>query len=263
MNKQEYITSWLKEYAEEYKFNGFVIGVSGGIDSAVTSTLCALTGLEVHTLLLPIHQAQDQTVRGHNHIQWLTSKFPNVTWETLALSKTFDELSWILPKDATPLALANSKARLRMTALYAVAQSYNLLVAGTGNKVEDYGIGFFTKYGDGGVDLSPIGDLTKTQVWQMGRELGINQEIIAATPTDGLHSDNRSDESQIGCSYPELEWAMEWHDKYSYLFERHSAFKKLTDREKQIITIYTDFHNRNSHKMSIPPVCKIPYDSEN
>jgi len=258
MTKQEYIVNWLKNYVKNSPFEGYVIGVSGGIDSAVTSTLCAMTGLNTKVLLLPIHQAHDQTLRGHSHIKWLANKFSNVSWENLALTSAFDELAWILPKNTTKLALANSKARLRMTALYAVAQSNNLLVAGTGNKVEDYGIGFFTKYGDGGVDLSPIGDLTKTQVWAMGRELGVNKEIIEATPTDGLHDDNRSDESQIGCSYPELEWAMDWCDNskdgdWGKLYEK-------SPKEQKIINTYWDFHNRNAHKMAMPPVCKIPDD---
>lgn len=252
MSKREHISNWLKEKAIEANKDGFVVGVSGGVDSALTSTLCAMTGMTTWCLMMPINQAHDQVLRAHNHLNWLTDRFVNVNFNTVALTSTFNELSWVLPPDANDLALANSKSRLRMVALYAYATTYNLLVAGTGNKVEDFGVGFFTKYGDGGVDLSPIGSLTKTEVWSLAKELGINQEIIDATPTDGLWNDNRGDEDQIGASYPELEWAMEWNDLNNPTL---IGFSGLTDRQKKVLEIYNEYHNKNRHKMEPIPIC--------
>jgi len=263
MTTQERISNWLLNYATKAEKTGFVVGVSGGIDSAVTSTLCALTGLRTDCVLMPIQQNPQHTDRGFKHIEWLMKQAPGKAFLiTLPLGTVYDSLVWILPK-VNDLALANAKARLRMTALYALACSNNLLVAGTGNKVEDYGCGFFTKYGDGGVDISPIGSLTKTEVWQLGRELGINQEIIDAIPTDGLWSDDRADETQIGCSYPELEWAMDWLDQYPATLHElivtmmnQGLFSTQLNAEKQrIINIYWAFHARNAHKNALPPIC--------
>jgi len=251
MTTQEHVSGWLKNYAEKANKHGFVVGVSGGIDSAVTSTLCALTGLTTVCILLPIWQDLDQHDRGYKHISWLMKNHKNVWTNTLDLTEAFEEFKNSIPINTTNLALACTRSRLRMTALYAVATTMNLLVVGTGNLVEDYGIGFFTKYGDGGVDLSPIGKLTKSEVWQLGKDLGISKEIIDATPTDGLWSDNRSDENQIGASYPELEWAM------SFLEETDGHFnpKDLTPRQNEVIAIYLNFHNKNAHKMEMPPIC--------
>lgn len=250
----EHISNWLKDYAVKAEMSGYVIGVSGGIDSAVTSTLCALTGLETIAVSMPIHQAVDQHTRSLDHCLWLGNNFSNVFYYSVNLTRVFDEFVWFLPVEVAEnkLALANSKARLRMTTLYAVAQAKNLLVAGTGNKVEDYGLGFFSKYGDGGVDVSPIGSLTKTEVWQLGRDLGINQEIIDATPTDGLWENNTSDEDQLGASYPQLEWAMRVYDSEEY---KHNGSDILNEEEMKVMEIYKNFHEKNAHKMKMPPVC--------
>lgn len=261
-NIDEYIACWLREYALKAKKDGFVVGVSGGVDSAVTSTLCAMTNLTTFCLMMPIHQAHDQVLRAHSHVKWLTEHYPNVKYHSIPLTTPYTELNWVLPPDITPLAEANTKSRLRMVTLYAYATTYNLLVAGTGNKVEDFGCGFFTKGGDGGVDLSPIGNLTKTEVWDLAKKLGINEEIINATPTDGLWSDNRSDEDQMGASYPELEKAMAWLeqfievDQYSVMTDvNNGTYTELNEREKEVLNIYWGFHTRNRHKMLMPPIC--------
>lgn len=247
----EHITGWLKSYSESSKTNGFVVGVSGGIDSALTSTLAANTGLPVICVEMPIHQHPDQVNRALNHADWLKRKFPNVSLEQVQLTSIFDAFVAELPDVETPsaaMALVNTRARIRMTTLYYFAALKGMLVAGTGNKVEDFGIGFFTKYGDGGVDISPIADLTKTQVYELAKELGINQEIQEAPPTDGLWGDDRTDEDQIGATYPELEWAMNFNGELT----------KLTDRQKHVIGIYKRLNQLNQHKMLPIPVCKIP-----
>jgi len=209
----DYIVDWLKSYAVNAKVKGFVIGISGGIDSALTSTLCAKTGLDLLCVEMPIHQAESQVSRAENHISWLQSTFPNVNKVEVNLTPVFDSLIEELPdvenEEERFMSLANTRARLRMTTLYYFAALNKCLVAGTGNKVEDFGVGFYTKYGDGGVDLSPIADLLKTEVYQLAKQLNVNQEIIEAAPTDGLWGDDRTDEDQIGASYPELEWAMQ------------------------------------------------------
>ena len=255
MTIQEHVSNWLKEYAVNAGLEGYTIGVSGGIDSATVSTLCALTGLKTIVVTMPIKQAIDQHVRGYNHCCWLKDNFVKVKQYNVDLGSVFDEFCWKMPSTEVincSLALANSKARLRMTTLYAIAQATNTLVAGTGNKVEDFGLGFFTKYGDGGVDVSPIGELTKTEVWQLGRELGINQEIIDATPTDGLHDDNRSDEDQLGASYADLEVAMRVYDSEEF---KQNGYDLLNEHEKKVMHIYERFHINNSHKMKMPEVC--------
>ncbi|OZV67157.1 NAD(+) synthase [Winogradskyella aurantia] len=251
----DHIVKWLKDYAINAKVKGFVIGISGGIDSAVTSTLCAKTGLEVLCLEMPIHQSENQVSRALNHIEWLQSKYPLVRMTKVNLTPVFDGLVEVLPKveneESRFMSLANTRARLRMTSLYYFAALEKLLVAGTGNKVEDFGVGFYTKYGDGGVDLSPIADLLKSEVYEVAKYLGINQEIIVAPPTDGLWGDDRTDEDQIGASYPELEWAMKMKDE-------GKTADDFTDREREVFNIFMKFHKSNKHKMIPIPICEIP-----
>lgn len=251
----DHIVNWLKDYAINAHINGFVIGVSGGIDSAITSTLCAKTGLELLCLEMPIHQGKNQVTRADRHIDWLQQNFSNVNRQPVNLTPVFDSLVAALPAVADEeerfMSLANTRARLRMTTLYYFASLKGYIVAGTGNKVEDFGVGFYTKYGDGGVDLSPIADLVKTEVYEVGRVLGINQDIMEAAPTDGLWGDNRTDEDQIGASYPELEWAME-------MDTRGKTTNDFTGREKEVFAIYKKFNAINRHKMLPIPVCEIP-----
>ncbi len=251
----EHIVNWLKHYAENAQIKGFVIGVSGGIDSAVTSTLCAKTGLEVLCVEMPIHQGSNQVTRADRHIDWLMEHFSNVKRQPVNLTPIFDSLLNALPKvkneEERFMALANTRARLRMTTLYYFAALKGYLVAGTGNKVEDFGVGFYTKYGDGGVDLSPIADLLKTEVYEIGKVLGIHRDIMEAPPTDGLWGDNRTDEDQIGASYPELEWAMKMDAEGKT--ENH-----FSGREKEVFTIYKTLNTANKHKMIPIPVCEIP-----
>ncbi|MBD0832860.1 NAD(+) synthase [Aestuariibaculum sediminum] len=250
-----HIVSWLKDYATKAGVKGFVIGVSGGIDSAVTSTLCAKTGLPLLCLEMPIHQAENQVSRALNHIDWLKTNFKEVSMTQVNLTPVFDSLIESLPsvdnEEDRFMSLANTRARLRMTTLYYFAALNKLLVAGTGNKVEDFGVGFYTKYGDGGVDLSPIADLYKTQVYEIAEFLGVNQEIIDAAPTDGLWGDDRTDEDQIGASYPELEWAMEM-DKLG------KTANDFSGREQIVYKIYKRLNIANKHKMIPIPVCEIP-----
>lgn len=247
----DHIVRWLSDYLDKSGLNGFIVGVSGGIDSAVTSTLCARTGRRVLTLNMPIYQAKDQVSRSANHMAWLEKQFDNVTSVDIELSSIFDQIKHSFPNQIQDgLTMANTRSRLRMLTLYAFASSHRLLVAGTGNKVEDFGVGFYTKYGDGGVDLSPIADLMKTQVYALGKEMNIISEILTAPPTDGLWDDDRTDESQIGASYAELEWAMQ------YLASPDG--KALNERQKKVIAIYNGFHTANKHKMAATPVCHIP-----
>jgi NAD+ synthase len=246
----QFITNWLKEYAEKAHVNGYIIGISGGVDSAVTSTLCALTGLKVIAVTLPIRQTKAEFDRANEHIDWLKARFQNVSSVVIDLTTSFNLLEKTLPEVAQNdfLAMANTRSRLRMTTLYAVGQANKLLVAGTGNKVEDFGVGFFTKYGDGGVDVSPIADLHKTEVFQLAKQLAIVDSIQTARPTDGLWEDGRSDEDQIGATYPELEWAMEFKGEPS----------QLSKRQQEVLAIYSRFHKANAHKMNPIPVCLIP-----
>lgn len=251
----DHIVDWLKTYAENAGVKGFVVGVSGGIDSALTSTLCARTGLEVLCLEMPIHQAKSQVSRAANHIFWLKQNYKNVRSEWINMTAVFDSLIGVLPEsggeEATMLSLANTRARLRMTCLYYFAGIHGYLVAGTGNKVEDFGVGFYTKYGDGGVDLSPIADLLKTEVYALAKFLGVNTDILDAPPTDGLWGDSRTDEDQIGASYPELEWAME-------MTEKGKSLDDFTGRQREVFQIYSRLHAVNRHKMIPIPVCAIP-----
>jgi NAD+ synthase len=247
-----HITEWLKDYATKANVKGFIIGISGGIDSALTSTLCARTGLKVMCLEMGIHQKEDEVNRGLEHITWLEKNYPNVSHVRINLTDTFETLKEVLPEDAQNhgLSMANTRARIRMTTLYAVGQANGLLVAGTGNKVEDFGVGFYTKYGDGGVDLSPIADLYKTEVFALCKGLNVIDSIQNAEPTDGLWDDERTDEGQIGATYPELEWAM--------AFDGNKT--TLTERQKEVIQIYNNFNRANKHKMIPIPVCEIPKD---
>lgn len=246
----EHISNWLLTYSEQAAAEGFIIGISGGIDSAVTSTLCALTGKKVMVVAMPIRQTKAEHDRATEHIEWLMKKFPNVSSQTVELTEVFTQLEDNLGEDTKfhHLAMANTRSRLRMTTLYALGQVNRLLVAGTGNKVEDFGVGFFTKYGDGGVDVSPIADLMKTEVFALGEHLGIVYSIQSARPTDGLWEDGRSDEDQIGATYPELEWAMEYTGDES----------QLDERQKEVLAIYRRLNRLNRHKMEPIPVCVIP-----
>ena len=251
----DYIVSWLKDYAEKSQVNGFVIGISGGIDSAVTSTLCAKTGFPVLCVEMPIHQDKNQVSRGKEHIEQLKNNFLNITSEEINLTATFEEFKSAVPTDgnldAVNLSLANTRARLRMTTLYYFAGIRGYLVAGTGNKVEDYGVGFFTKYGDGGVDISPIADLMKSEVYEIAKILGIPDSIQKAKPTDGLFGDSRTDEDQIGASYDELEWAMKQ-------VELGKKITDFSDREKEVFSIFAKRNRANKHKMIPIPICEIP-----
>ncbi|WP_299125182.1 NAD(+) synthase [uncultured Tenacibaculum sp.] len=253
----EHIIQWLKNYANNAKVNGFVVGVSGGIDSAVTSTLCAKTGLPTLCVELPIHQAESQVNRANEHIKQLKERFDNVSEVEVNLTSTFEDFKTVVPEvessAKTDLALANTRARLRMTTLYYFAGLHGLLVAGTGNKVEDFGVGFYTKYGDGGVDLSPIADLVKSEVYALGEYLGVPNSIQTAQPTDGLFGDSRTDEDQIGASYDELEWAMEMQN----IGKTNDDF---SGRELEVYKIYTRLNRINQHKMIPIPVCEIPLE---
>jgi len=248
----QHIVSWLQDYARTAKMDGWVVGVSGGIDSAVTSTLCAETGLPTCVVEMPIHQHPSQVSRAQAHMQSLEQRFENVSRARVDLTGVYDGLVAALPEaeDASGgLALANSRARLRMTTLYALAAQRRALVAGTGNKVEDFGVGFYTKYGDGGVDVSPIADLVKTEVFALGAALGVGQEILDAPPTDGLWGDDRTDEDQLGATYPELEWAMANTDADPAAW---------TERQREVMVVYTRLNRANQHKMNPIPVCLIP-----
>ena len=233
----DFISKWIKNYADQENFN-LVIGVSGGIDSAVTSVLCARTKIKTIVVSMPIRQNEKQHNLSLDHINWLKSKYSNVIGYTISLDSVFKSFKDTMSSFKSELAFANSRARLRMVTLYQIAQSNNALVVGTGNKVEDFGIGFYTKYGDGGVDISPIADCTKTQVWEMGKEVGVSKNIIEAKPTDGLWDDSRDDEGQIGLRYDQLEEAM--NNPNSQYFEEYNNIRKP-----------------NLHKMNIIPVCKI------
>ena len=258
-----HIVAWLKAYLDASGMDGWVVGVSGGIDSAVTSTLCAMTGAPTTCVEMPIHQAPDQVSRAADHIASLSSRFPRVRRSTVSLTEVYDAFSAALPDGpdvSGGLAMANSRARLRMTTLYALGQRSKALVAGTGNKVEDFGVGFYTKYGDGGVDLSPIADLTKTEVFSLAAHLGVIDAIQQAAPTDGLWGDDRTDEDQLGASYPELEWAMAWEESHlgNEDASREAEEEALPWRQREVLSIYRRHHRANRHKMIPIPVCEVP-----
>jgi len=251
----QHIVKWLQDYAKNAKVNGFVVGISGGIDSAVTSSLCAKTGLDVLCIEMPIHQAESHVTRAQEHIAQLKANFSNVSDVRVNLTPVFEafktEVSLEGNTDTVDMALANTRARLRMTTLYYYAGLKGLLVAGTGNKVEDFGVGFYTKYGDGGVDLSPIADLLKSEVYKVGQHLQVPESIMVASPSDGLFGDSRSDEDQIGANYDELEWAMQ-------MDEKGKSSSDFIGREKEVFSIYKRYNSSNKHKMIAIPVCEIP-----
>ena len=252
------IVNWLKTYAENAKVNGFVVGISGGIDSAVTSTLCAQTGFKVLCVEMPIHQAESQVNRGREHIEQLKKRYPNVRHTETNLTTVFETFKNMTEKSTSDtknlnLSLANTRARLRMTTLYYLAGIEGLLVAGTGNKVEDFGVGFYTKYGDGGVDLSPIADLMKSEVYALAKYLKVPDSIQNAAPTDGLFGDNRTDEDQLGASYDELEWAMLEN-------EAEKTTNDFSGRQKEVFEIYKRLNQANQHKMNPIPVCLVHRD---
>ena len=250
-----YIINWLKEYAINAKVNGYVVGVSGGIDSALTSTLCAKTGLPTLCVEMPIHQAESQVTRAEEHIAQLKKRFANVSSVRVNLTDTFEQFKSVVPttenQAKVDLSLANTRARLRMTTLYYLAGINGFLVAGTGNKVEDFGVGFYTKYGDGGVDVSPIADLMKSEVYELAAYLGVPNSIQTAAPTDGLFGDSRTDEDQLGASYDELEWAMKMQEK-------GKTVDDFAGRQQEVYAIYLRLNSINQHKMLPIPVCEIP-----
>ena len=239
--KIKFISNWIKSYVDQMpiKAQSLVIGISGGIDSSVSSTLSAMTGLKTIVLTMPIKQKENQHDLSLKHQDWLIKNFKNVEAHTISLDKLFESFSSTLNKFTNEHGFANSRARLRMTTLYQVAAANKGIVVGTGNKVEDFGVGFYTKYGDGGVDISPIADCNKTEVWELGKELGILKEIIEASPTDGLWDDGRTDEGQLGFKYQELEEAMKNPDS-----PHRAEYEKI--------------RKQNLHKMEPIPVCKIP-----
>ena len=241
--KITYISNWIKEYAMSLPFKppSLIIGVSGGIDSAVTSTLCAKTGFKTIAVSMPIKQNQSQHELSVRHLKWLQDKFTNVETMTIELDEVFRSFELTMTNFNNKLAFANSRSRLRMVTLYQIAQANNGIVVGTGNKVEDFGVGFYTKYGDGGVDISPIADCTKTDVWNIGKSLGVIDEIIEAAPTDGLWDDSRNDESQLGLTYQQIEEAM------------NNSNSKYYDKYKKV-------REPNLHKMKPIPVCIMPKD---
>ena len=239
----DYIKNWILDYCKSMpkEPDSLVIGISGGIDSSVTSSICALTGKKAIVLSMPIKQIKEQHDLSLEHKNWLKDKFKNVEDHLINLDLLFETFKHSLSKFNNEHGMANSRARLRMVTLYQVAAANNGIVVGTGNKVEDFGVGFYTKYGDGGVDISPIADCTKTQVWQMGENLGLPEQIIKADPTDGLWEDGRADVSQLGMSYQELEKSM--------MDQNSPGYKK-----------YLEIRNRNLHKMRPIPVCKMKND---
>jgi len=246
----DHITDWLRNYSKSTKTKGFVIGISGGVDSALTSVLAAKTGLPITCIAMPIYQKKTEIERAKRHIKWLKKNYLNVTSLTLELTSIYNKFmsTVTINEEKNQLALANSRARLRMITLYYFSQSKNSLVLGTGNKIEDFGIGFFTKYGDGGVDISPIADLLKSEVYTLAKELNINNDILIAEPTDGLWDEERTDENQIGATYPELEWAMQFKEEQ----------EPLSRRQEDVLRIYKRLHKMNQHKMNKIPVCIIP-----
>ena len=239
----EFIVDWIKGYSDKVKYNpvSLIIGVSGGVDSAVASTLSAKTKLKTIAVSMPIRQNNEQHYLSLQHLEWLKSKFNNVETKIIELDHVFNSFEKEMREYENKLAFANSRSRLRMITLYQIAQSSNGIVVGTGNKVEDFGVGFYTKYGDGGVDISPIADCTKSQVWEMGKDLGVLEEIVKAQPTDGLWDDGRTDVNQLGMSYQELEDAIK--------DPSNKGHKK-----------YLEIRKRNLHKMSPIPVCKMKDD---
>ena len=249
------IVDWIKDYVQSNNIQSLVVGVSGGIDSAVTSTLCAKTDLEVHAVGMPLYQDEDQESLSDRHLEWLSLNFPNVRAHKVDLSDTFDSFIGTIEEVVglqfnSKHAEANSRSRLRMVTLYQIATSRSGIVVGTGNKVEDYGVGFYTKYGDGGVDIAPIADLYKTTVWELGNYMGINSKICNAEPTDGLWDDGRTDEDQLGVSYELLEWVME----NNIPLDKADDYDEL---QRKAILQYHKFNTMNQHKMQPIPTFKL------
>ena len=265
----QHITKWIKSYARSAKINTLVVGISGGIDSSVVSALCAETELKTIVVQMPIRQNKKLDNRSSLQAGWLLERYSNVTHISMDLTPVFSAFEkklepvcqWpvVQDSDSITLAFANSRARLRMMTLYQVAQCNNGIVVGTGNRVEDFGVGFFTKYGDGGVDISPIGDCLKTEVWDLGRELGLEQEIIDAAPTDGLWDDGRTDEGQLGMSYPDLERMMnlDFLKRCKAVDSDMPGSAKLSADDRKKLKQYQDTRARNMHKMQPIPVCKF------
>lgn len=249
------IVTWIRDYCEQYKIKSIVVGISGGIDSSVVSTLCGLTGIKTYAVGMPINQREGQESLSDAHGEWLEKQFDNVQFVKTDLSEVYDIFLDTISNDVgesfatNRLAQANTRSRFRMVSLYQIAGSVGGIVAGTGNKVEDYGVGFYTKYGDGGIDIAPIADLYKTEVWKLGEYLGVKQEIIDAQPTDGLWDDGRTDEDQIGTSYEMLEWVME-----SGVTETTEG---LTGDQEEAVYQYYKFNEQNQHKMQPIPTFKL------
>ena len=267
MSLHQQITQWIKKYAQSNKISTLVVGVSGGIDSSVVSTLCARTGLPTIVVQIPIRQNKTLNNLSSKHAAWLVERFSNVSHVNVDLTSVFSAFEKKVDPycnieddtyDTYKLANANSRSRLRMMTLYQIAQCHSGIVVGTGNKVEDFGVGFFTKYGDGGVDISPIGDCLKTEVWDMGRELGLLQEIIDAPPTDGLWDDGRTDEDQIGMTYPELErmMAIDFLKRAEIVDSRMPGSTKLSTDDRRKLKRYQELRAKNLHKMTPIPVFK-------
>lgn len=262
----KHISKWIKSYATKNKISTLVVGISGGIDSSVVSALCAETGLKTIVVQMPIRQNKKLDNRSSMQAGWLLERYKeNVTHMSMDLTPVYSAFEKKVgpfcsteqePNEQEQLAFANSRARLRMMTLYQIAQSHGGIVVGTGNKVEDFGVGFFTKYGDGGVDISPIGDCLKTEVWDMGREFGLPQEIIDAPPTDGLWTDDRTDEDQLGMSYPDLERAMS-NDALEKQCVYDTLPIQMSKEERAQLRTYRAIRSRNLHKMEPIPVCKI------
>jgi len=244
----EDISEWIRRYADENGISALVVGVSGGVDSAVTSTLCAKTGLETIVVNMPIHQDSSQYSMAKRHIEWLESGWANVNSHLVDLTESYDSYvgNALDGLEISEISLANTRARLRMTTLYAIAGSRRGIVVGTGNKVEDFGVGFYTKYGDGGVDISPIADLLKSEVYALAEEMGVIEDIRNSIPNDGLWADGRTDEDQIGATYEELEWAMRQ--------VAGTQREDFSDRQKEVMEIYQKLHDSNSHKMRPIPI---------
>ena len=252
-NTKNFIVHWIKEYAQNNGIETLIVGISGGVDSALTSTLCALTDIKTIIVSMPIHQKTTELNNVSKHAHWLTNLYPNVQKEIIDLTVLFETYKKTIPtKFHSQLNLANTRARIRMTTLYQIAGYKNGLVVGTGNQVEDFGIGFFTKYGDGGVDISPIADLNKSEVKKLAQYCKIHPDIISAPPTDGLWEDGRTDEDQIGATYIELEWAM-----------NYCKNDKLTKRKIEVLNIYNELKMKNQHKTEPIPVCYIPKNIKN
>jgi len=265
---QNRIVNWISDYCNTHsKIKSLVVGISGGIDSSVVSTLCALTGMKTYVVGMPINQLENQESLSDAHGEWLSSKFNNVEFIKTNMSHVYDSFLRTISTDigenfaTNKLAQANTRSRLRMVTLYQVAGSVDGIVVGTGNKVEDFGVGFYTKYGDGGVDVSPIADLYKTEVWMLGEYLDIDERIISAQPTDGLWDDGRTDEDQIGVSYQMLEWVMEsgitnWEREPIDKLDQWMG-KPLTQDQKNAIDQYVKFNTQNKHKMIEIPTFKL------